>query len=160
MKHQEKQIGWLQPWALSAENLQRLVANSIDCYVFFWDEAQFEELGIGKSRQAFIYQALQQIDNVYVFKGAITELWAHLACVEGENWQAAQWHLLMAEHGQGVSFIPEGMRVQYYHPQPLVAFEKKIPFGYFGYWKEAQKQWNISKGGRAHHSSNHKKRGA
>ena len=140
-------FAWLQPWAINPEDIEKYAEQTFSDALFIWDLEQFARLGIGEKRQAFIYQYLMQLDcDVWLIEGKTSDILQRLA--------GAELHVLEPMHGVGADFAePESVVVQRYQPKELVPFEQPIPYGYFKFWKAAEKHWQLRQKGRAHQSS-------
>lgn len=102
--------------------------------LFIWDEAYFESLLFSKQRLYFIWQCLADFKskNLHVIKGDTN----------------AVLNALYKHNAQTQVFTPENPVFNYQRwdfVEPLkqnqfIVFDKSIPFGFFKFWKEAQKQ--------------------
>lgn len=134
MNNKYKKWVWLHYNQLnSAHDIFKHVAD-YDAVLFIWDEAYFESQFFSTQRLYFIWQCLMDFKSM------------NLHVIKGDTDTVLKTLYSKSPHIQ--IFTPENptfsyRRWQFVEPlkqNQFIVFDKSIPFGFFKFWKEAQKQ--------------------
>lgn len=143
---------WLQPDALLKELSQELspqitLPDGQQGAVFIWDEGFFAEVGIGKNRQAFLWQALQSIAQNLAERFLLIQA-PHkeaLSVLLNQSLVLRTWRSPLTEPlfhmSQALLAVPvfQGTIV-WQNTQNWIDYPQKLPNGFFKFWKHAEKQ--------------------